>query len=469
LNEKGRSLVAVARLNLNDSDTGADLNSLTGILGRGDIFTYDEIAQIQASLGNTLQQTQRISLSEPLGKGRLIELRGERRQVNEDKDKTVSDLVNGSLILNDMLSSGLDRTYTYYKAGLNFRKNWEKVNFGIGIDIQESTLDGTILDKDVSISNGFTHWLPSANLRWSINQGQSLSVRYNASTREPSMTELQPFTDNDDPLNVYVGNPELESEYRHRMSINYRFFDQFTFTNMFAFLSTNYTQNKITRSRTIDDSFKQEITSVNTDGDWTFSGSLYFGTPIRPIGAKINLSNSAVYSRGIEFINAEENRSNILRNTLGLKLENRNKDLFDIGVGAQFTFNNVSYSLNEDLNQNYVNKTYSANASYYLGESWEFSTALDYRAYSQEVFGSSSSVPLLQASITKTLMKQRADVQLVGLDLLDRNEGINFSNTGNVIQEVRTNSLGRYVMLKFIYRISGRTSRTGKTVFIEGH
>ena len=469
LNEKGRSFVAVARLNLNDSETGANLNSLTGILGSRDIFTYDEIAQIQASLGNTLQQTQRISLSEPLGKGRLIELRAERRQINEDKDKTVSDLVNGSLILNNMLSSGLDRTYTYYKAGLNFRKNWESVNFGIGIDIQESTLDGTILDKDVSISNGFTHWLPSANLRWSINQGQSLSVRYSASTREPSMTELQPFTDNDDPLNVYVGNPELEPEYRHRTSINYHFFDQFTFTNMFAYLSANYTQNKIVRSRTIDDSFKQQITSVNTDGDWTFSGSLYFGTPIRPIGAKINLSNSAVYSRGIEFINAEENRSNILRNTLGIKLENRNKDLFDVGVGAQFTFNNVSYSLNENLNQNYVNSTYSANASYYLGESWEFSTALDYRAYSQQVFGSSSSVPLLQASITKTLMNQRADVQLVGLDLLDRNEGINFSNTGNVIQEVRTNSIGRYVMLKFIYRISGRSGGRGNTMFIEGH
>ena len=86
---------------------------------------------------------------------------------------------------------------------------------------------------------------------------------------------------------------------------------------------------------------------------------------------------------------------------------------------------------------------------------------MDYRVYSQDVFGSSNSVPLWEASLTKTLLKQRADLQLVGLDLLDRNEGINFSNSGNMIQEERINSLGRYLMLKFVYRLSNSNSRGG--------
>jgi len=469
LNEEGRSLVAEARMNLNDSDKGADLNSLTGLAGAGDVFTYEEIAQIQRSLGNTLQQTQRISLSEPLGKGRLLELRGERRQVNEDKDQSVSDLINGNPVINDLLSSGLDRTYTYYKGGLNFRKNWESFSMSFGADVQESQLDGTILDNDVEVSNGFTHVLPSANLRWEIDDGASMNLRYSARTREPSMNELQPFTDNSDPLNVYVGNPALKPEYRHSASLNYHFFDQFTFTNLFAFVNASYTENKIAQSRTISEGFKQELTSVNTDGDWTFNGSVYFGTPIRPLGAKVNISNQAMYNRGIQFINDEENRSEILRNTVSLTLENRNKDVFDVSVGARYTFNDVRYSLNDNLNQSYINKSYSADATYYIGQTWQVSTSLDLRTYSQDVFGDANSVPLWEATIAKTFMKQRADIQLVGLDLLDRNEGISFSNTGNTIQEQRVNSLGRYVMLKFIYRLSGSSARGGgDSIMIHG-
>ena len=461
LNENGRSLVAEARADLNDSETITDLNSVTGLFMPGDVATYDEIIQYQSSLGNTFVQSQKLSLSEPLGNGRLLELRGERRSINEDQDKTVYDVLNGNQTFNELLSSGLDRTYTYYKGGLNFIKNWKQLYLSAGLDVQESSLDGRVLDKNTQITNGYTNLLPSASARYSIKDGMSLNLRYNASTREPSMTELQPFPDNRDPLNVYYGNPELKPEYRHSTNLNYHYFDQFTFVNLFAFLSANYTQDKIARSRTTDSQLRQEITSVNTDGDWNFNGSVHFGAPIRKLGMKFNISNSAMFSKGIEIINGEENKSDIIRNTVNLTLENRSKDIFDVRVGAQYTFNDVSYSLNRNQNQDYINRSYNASVSYYLGETWEFSTSLDYRVYTQQLSGSATNVPLLQATISKTLLKQRADLQLIGLDLLDKNQGINFSNTGNIIQEERINSLGRYVMLKFVYRLSGTKKSQG--------
>ena len=136
---------------------------------------------------------------------------------------------------------------------------------------------------------------------------------------------------------------------------------------------------------------------------------------------------------------------------------------------ASFTFNDVKYSLNEHQNQQYVNSSYEVRGSLYLGETWELSTSLDYRMYSQEVFGEARNVPLWQASMTKTLVGQRADIQLVALDLLDRNEGISLTNQGNYISEQRVNSLGRYVMLKFIYRLSGSGRDSGpKPIMIHG-
>ncbi len=462
LNENGTSVVAESRLNLNDSETAADLESLTGIAGEGNALTYEEIQQIQESLGNTLQQTQRVSLTQSIGDDNLFVFEAERQAINEDKDQVVYDLVSGTQVRNNLLSSGLDRTYSYLRGGFTFRHNWEKVNVSVGAEVQESTLEGTILENNVSVSNGYTHVLPSATLNWSPAQGRDVWFRYSTRTREPSMNELQPFTDNSDPLNVYVGNPNLEPEYRHSFSLRYNYFDQFTFVNLFAWMSATYSDNNIARSRTIGQGLAQQVTSVNTDGDWTYNGNVNFGAPIRPLGMKFNLSNNAMFNRGIEFINDEESTSRTLRNTIRLTLENRNKDLFDVAVTGSFTYNDVAYNLNPNQDQSYVNSSYSARAGLFLGETWEISSELDYRTYSQEVFGEARSVPLWEASVTKSLIGQRADIQLVALDILDRNEGISFTNTGNMIREQRINSLGRYVMLKFIYRLSGSGSGSSR-------
>ena len=274
------------------------------------------------------------------------------------------------------------------------------------------------------------------------------------------------FTDNSDPLNVYVGNPALLPEYRHNVGMHFMLFDQFTMTNFFAFLNASYTTDKITRSRTVDDQLRQQVTSINSDGDFSVNGNVDYGMLLRPIGARMNLSNQVMYSRGVEFINTEENRTRILRNTVEFRLENRDKELFDIRGGTRLSFNNVNYSLNERLNQKYINPTYFGEGTLYVGE-WMFSSTFNYRMFDKDVFGESKNVALLEATISRNLMKQRAEIQLTGRDLLDQNTGINFSNNSNSISEDRVESLGRYLMLKFVYRLSGAGQRGARGSFVE--
>jgi outer membrane receptor protein involved in Fe transport len=471
LSERGRSLVAEARVNLNDSDVSADLESVTGLYEEGDLVTYDEIVQQQSRLGNTLSQTQRLALTEPLGAGRQLEFSAEHNRVDEDQDKRIYDLGSGEPVFNDALSSGFDRTYTYWRGGSRFRHNDERLSLGAGLEVQRSQLDGRVLDRDEDVGSGYTHLLPSANVGWQFRQGMNLDARYRTSTREPSMTELSPFVDNSDPLNVFVGNPDLTPEYRHTLNLHFMLFDQFTFTNLFSMVAVTHTRNKIVRSRAVDDQFRQTVTSVNSGDDWTVNGRVDFGTPIRPIGAKINLSNSTLFTRGSEFVNQVENSTDILRSTVEARLENRTKDLFDVRGGARYTFNRIAYSLNRALNQDYVNRTYFADATWYPHPTWTLSASLDYRTYAQDVFGENRDVALVEATVAKTFLDDRVEIRLTGLDLLDQNEGVNFSNSATWIREERIESLGRYVMLKFVYHLSafGRGRGRGMTVDVRGH
>ena len=206
---------------------------------------------------------------------------------------------------------------------------------------------------------------------------------------------------------------------------------------------------------------QQVVTSVNSDQAWSTTGGVNFGTPLRAIGAKLDLRYQLSYSIGADFVNQAENLSRILQNAVTVGLENRTKDLFDIRTGARLTFNNVSYSLNQDLNQKYLNSTLYANATYYLGYAWTFNTALDYRIYDQDVFAGQN-VALLEASVSRTFLDERAEIQLTGVDLLNQNQGVNITNSPSYIQEQRTESLGRYAMLRFLYRLGrGRGPRGG--------
>ena len=76
-----------------------------------------------------------------------------------------------------------------------------------------------------------------------------------------------------------------------------------------------------------------------------------FGTPIRKLGVDVDLEYGVSYSRGTEVVNLGSNENRIVRNTVEASLENRNKEVFDVEVGASFTFNDVEYSLNQALNR----------------------------------------------------------------------------------------------------------------------
>jgi len=457
LAENGRSLVAAATTNIQEPELYGDLETTTGIANRNGDLMMQDLFQTQARTGRTLSLSQRLSLTQPVGVGGIFEVFGQRREVNEDQDNSVFDIGTGTPVFNDFLSSGFERTYSYLRGGFRFNKNTEDTRFVIGLQVQRSNLDGTILDRDEYIENGYTHVLPSADYRIQLDEAKTLNFRYTTSTREPSMTELQPFADNTNPIRTYIGNPNLTPEYSHSFNADYRFFDQFSFVNLFTYLRFSYTNDDIVQSRVIDEQALQTVMPVNIDHSWSTNGGVTYGRPIRSVGARINLNYSFNYTRGVEILNELENNSRVLRNTIEASIDNRDKEIFDVRAGARYSFNDIQNTLNQDLNQVYLDRTFYGNAMLHYGAVWTFSTTLNYRLYDESVFGvGDRNVAMLQASISKLAMNNRVELELIGFDILDQNKGVAYTTGTSFIQERRTESLGQYIMLKVMYRLGSR-------------
>jgi hypothetical protein len=176
---------------------------------------------------------------------------------------------------------------------------------------------------------------------------------------------------------------------------------------------------------------------------------------VRPLGVRVNVSTNTVYNLGREIINGAENTSNLLRSTWDHRVDNRNKEVVDAQVGARYTFNDVRYSLNSRLDRSYVSRAFYSQLRVRLPEGWRVMAGLDYQLYSGDVFGPGRHVPLLRAEVSRMLLNDRVELRLEGRDLLDRNVGVDYSNTATYVQEERVNTLGRYVMLRAVYNLAG--------------
>ncbi len=468
LNDDGRSLVAELRSGLQDSDVTSDLSSVvTGNArndrngDRADDGGAEHILQEQARVGQTWNNSARISLTQPIADGHTMELFGRRNATREDRDNSVHDIINGTPVYNARMSSGFERAYTYLLGGGRYSRNTEQSWFTVGLQVQRSQLDGTILDRDETIENGYTHLLANARLKSEVKDGHNLELRYDGSSNEPSLTQLQPFSDNTDPLNVYSGNPDLRPEYRHRLNAEYRFFDQFSFVNLFTFAGFTYTDNSISTSRIFDERGFQTRMPVNTEGERSGNLGATFGTPIRKLGIDLDLEYRVTYSEGTELINLATNDSRILRNSFEFSVENRMKERFDLEATVELAFNDVEYSLNQELNRSYMNSEYQAEGTWYLGQSWTLESDFRYRTYDQGLFSASGNsqsrnVARWDAAIMRRVLDDRAEIELRAYDLLNQNQGVSVTNSSSYIQESRTESLGQYFMFRVMYRLGSR-------------
>lgn len=450
--KKGRSLV----FNLNANGANNDKNF--NILNFNDFILVDTMTkQFQNELTKDLSYDGKVAYTEPIAKNTYLELRYQYQNYQTDYNKDFFDIdpLTASENFNQNLSLLYDNSYQFHKYGTGIKLNTGKSNITIGADVQNAYLDGEILNQNTTITNSNIFVLPNFKWRYNTNKTSRISFNYNTNVQQPSINQLQPTIDNSNPLYLYQGNPDLKPEYTHSGRLHYFMFNQFSFTNVFAMLRGNYTTNKITNAQTFDQLRVQTTRPVNVDYDYSVTGYLYFGTPIRKLGTKINLSTNSTYTNGLAFVNNVENVVERNITSFDASVENRNKDVIDLKIGTKFSYNETRYSENTGLNQDYISTEYYGDLFIDFLKTWSFNTNLSYTFYNGDNFTDNPSLPIWRAYISKRLFKSNKGLLKVAVyDILNQNIGINRVSENNYIEDTRITSLGRYYLVSLSYKIT---------------
>lgn len=456
---KGRVLVLQGQLgvqNLSSQDQLMNEQTFAGPLGQ---IAFNQRQPLE---NRRMNYDVQVSFVEPIGKGKALEIKYQRNNFdnNSFKDFYNTDVSPEEFL--DALSNRYTNAFTFDRGYLNYMYRSKKLNLTLGTSVQYSTLNGFITTSETRINRDFLNVLPSLRFRWRISNSQNLELNYNTNMNAPSMQQLRPVVDNNNPTNIYIGNPNLGAEYAHRFGMNYYSFDQFSGTYTSGGFYGNYTQNSITNKVTTDANLNQTSRPVNVDYNATINGYASFSTPMRWMAAKVRVRANGRYNQGLVFVNDVENTISRRTNSVKISLENFKKKRMDIRIGARFSQNFTAYSKSSDLDRNFMQEDYFVEGDLDIGKTWELTTSFTQSVYTGEAFaGGAQTIPLFKASLAKSFMANKLQIKFSVFDILNRNQGITRNSRLNFVEEQRVQTIGRYFMISLSYALKSFGGRGG--------
>ena len=190
----------------------------------------------------TLNHTFQLDYTMPLGVGQTLSLGGKLQLHNASSDskyylKGIYDPTSSSdyEYKNSILASYGEYAGNWnkfgLKAGLRYEYTWQDVEYHLG--------NGEDFKKN------YGSLVPTASLQYTLGMGSNIGLTYNMRISRPGISYLNPYVDKTNPIAISYGNPELDVEKNHNISLVYNAFTSKLMVNLN--LHHNFVDNAISQ------------------------------------------------------------------------------------------------------------------------------------------------------------------------------------------------------------------------------
>ena len=194
------------------------------------------------SKNRTTSHTFQLDYSMPLGTGQTLSLGGKLQlhDATADSKYYVKDVYDPTTSSDYEYKNSILAGYGEYagtfnklgvKAGLRYEHTWQNVEYHLG--------NGEDFKKN------YGSLVPTASLQYTLSQGSNLGLTYNMRISRPGISYLNPYVDKTNPIALSYGNPELDVEKNHNLSLVYNLFTPKLMVNLN--LHHNFVDNAISQ------------------------------------------------------------------------------------------------------------------------------------------------------------------------------------------------------------------------------
>lgn len=447
----GRQLIANLRFNLVDDDGLGTLVFTNRFYKNGVADSTEASDQQKINKGHSETFGGKITYAEPLStKVSLIMEYGYNRNSAISNRNTYEKGSNGKYEqLNRLFSNNFDMTALSHSGSFISRYVTKKFQASLGSGLSAVQLNLLNKDDNSRRSYNFLNLTPQSSMSYVIRPNNSIRLNYRGATVQPNLEQLQPLRNNNDPLNIVTGNPNLDVGFRHNISLSYNSYKLLSQTGMWTSFSYNTVQNAITNITTIDRFGKKTTMPVNVNGNrnWNFWGEWNKGE-----GEKKLIHNASVQASGgtnNNFINGLANRTTYSNFEFGYGLRYEIEEKWSLNAKPKIGYSRSVSSLNKNATTSYL--TYGGDGEGRIKfKGWELQSEieLDWRQRIS-AFDANPNLTVWNAEFSKKVFKNKSGIiSLLAHDILNSNRGYTRVINSNFISEDRFQRVGQYFMLK---------------------
>ena len=418
-----------------------------------------KIEQISRNLFATFQTT----YTEPLGRQHFIDLSYHlvQNRTANNRQAFLKDPETGRYVFSDSLSNIFEMGHHGQKIGIAMRRQSKKITYSMGVFYQPSVLKGAVGKLQNGIASFRNRlWFPQARLSYHFSRSRTLTISYNGNAQQPAFEQLQPVRNTTNQQFYSEGNPLLRPTVSHTLNTGYNQLD----LNRGSVLLLNASFSKINHQivnhliflNNPDGSFSgtQLTRPENVQGSYHLNLFYFYSRPILNRKCAFSLSGSFQYNRNKTKVNYKEQTGHNWLLNQGVVF-NLNLPWLETSAGIRYNGNWVRFLLGESVKRGQSTWTVTHDLRIRAGKHGSVNWEWDYSFNRGFANGVGSAIALWNVSLEKELFPEKnGTLKLAGYDLLNQNKAVMRSVNSIVVTDTRTNRLGRYFMVSFIYRLS---------------
>ena len=390
------------------------------------------------------------------------------RDKQEDRKSTFDkDVVTGAF---SNFNTNLSTDFEYINETQTPSIRFDFYNKEWSASFQTSYLFRTLENNDklrplFNIERNFEAIELRSRLRYRVNQKASFSFGYSLNNDSPRLSQLQQFENVSNPLNIIVGNPNLEPENNHELYLNYNAFDYQKGSGYYGYLSADFENNKIVSKSLIDENLVRNTTYDNVNGSYNVNGYISANKKVKLdslltasvfVGIGPNLRRSVNFNNGVQY--ASINTS--LSPNIGFRLIW--KDVMEFNPRYRLSYTKSTYDIDNFKDQEFIDHAVSLNTATFLPKGFEWRNDIQFNYNPNIAVGFQKSAWFWNTTLAYSVLQDQGTVTLKAYDLLNQNTNARRIATENYIQDSQSTVLQQYFMLSFSWKFNS-LGKAGET------
>jgi Outer membrane protein beta-barrel family len=466
--KRGRTISLSLNVAANHREGDIFLESINQFYNNAD--GNDSVQQYTSQLVNGTTYSGNVSYTEPVGKKAQLQFNYSPSVTKNNSDQQVyqfDNIADKYSLFDSSLSNRFDNTVTSQTGGITYRLGDRDNMFSAGLSYKFTELNSDqLFPQKGTVNKSFNNFLPNLMWRKKFSVKSSVNFFYRANTNVPSVNQLQNVVNNNNPLFLTSGNPELVQQKSNVLSGRYTYTNTAKGSSFFANVYLQQTDDYVANASYIANSdslltnniilYKgsQLTRPVNLDGYLSLRSFLTFGMPLKFIKSNFNINGGFSWSKIPGIVNYSRSVTNNYTYTTGAVISSNISEYVDFNISYNTSFSVANSSVQPLMKNNYRVQTAGLQLNLLSKSGWFIQNDINNQSYTGLSAGFNQNYWLWNAAIGKKFLKNHAgELKLSVFDLLKQNRSITRTVTESYIEDVQNQVLTQYFMLTFSYKL----------------